>query len=298
MKHDGAAVGAQLLRHCLRVGLLLGGSVVLWWAFATGTAQADDQGSAPSLLDQVGEPASGAGGGVAEQVRHTARTATEEVRRTASRTDATLRATGRSAPSPVRAVTEPVTDAVGATLQRTARTVGRAEATIDGTVARVADTVDQQVSRTTQQLDDVVRPVLAAPTDADSPLPHAVQRLRPAPSATGSARILAPHSLLAEHRTAADPVPAFSTSSAAAVAASSGPASSTAQASVPQDPSWPGPSSPDPAFPTSSVTPSPSVLGMLGALVLAVPLLLRLRLRSAPFALSPAPALLPGCSPD
>jgi hypothetical protein len=55
---------------------------------------------------------------------------------------------------------------------------------------------------------------------------------------------------------------------------------------------------PDPAVPTSSVISAPSFVAVLGALVLSAPLLLQQRPRAHAFALAPAPALLPGCSPD
>lgn len=307
MEHDGAVIGATLLRRCLRAGLLLGGSVVLWWALATGSAHADDHAPAPSpepgsgLLGNLGDQATRSVADVSEQVRHTARAASEEVRRTTARAGAAVRESGRSAPPPLRAVTQPVTDAAGTTLERTAAAVEDVRATVDGTVTHVVDTVDQQVARTTHRLDTAVQPLPDATQDSATTTPaHGVLPRRSAPTApTAPDRLVAPHRTDSVRIAEAVAPPAGTAVLDSAFDDASAAAAVPAGSQVPADaPSPAAPPSPGPILPTSSVVASPSFVAMLGALLLAVPLLLQLRRRTEALSLAPAPALLPGCSPD
>jgi hypothetical protein len=301
MEQDDAVpdTAAGLPRLVLRLVLLLGGSVALWWALATGAAHADDHGSAPDLLGAAGADATHAVTGVSVEVRHTARTATQEVRHNTSQTGTAVRASGHSAPSPVRAVAQPVADTVGATLEQTSDTAGKAEAALDGAVADVVGTVDQQLTRTTERLGVGARTAPAWPTDPASPTDPATRaphRHRSAPVTSGSVRELAAPRLFVPRLGTGVPGPV----SAAAPAAGFVPSAAAADPMV--DPSTPGalpgPTPPDPAVPTSSVVSSPSLVAVLGALVLGASLLLQRRPRAHAFALAPAPALLPGCSPD
>jgi hypothetical protein len=306
MEQHGAVPGiaAVSVRRALRLVLLLGGSVALWWALATGTAQADDHGADDHGADDHGtaagplgtatDPAATAVGGVTDQVRHAARSATEEVRRTTSRTGDAVRDAGHAA-SPVRTVVEPVTDAVGDTLDRTADSVGRAATAVDVAVADTVDTVDHQVGSATHLLDTALP--AASPRRGEA-TPHAGHRHRAAAVPMGSVAAPAPHRLLASRLSTGVPAAVSATALTAGFAPSVNPGVATVDPSAADVPSQPGPAAPDPAVPTSSLSPSPSFVAMLGALILGVPLLLQRQPRAPAFALPPAPALLPGCSPD
>lgn len=159
MERKPAFAVPRLLRHALRLLVLLGGTLVCWLLLSNAPAQADGSEDAAA----GGHPVVS---GV-DAVSTTTHPVADELRRTPPRVERTLRQATRSAPAPVRA------------------TVADVVATVEPTLARATDAAGGAVDRTVDTVATVVEPVVAATSRggvaaASTPLAEAEH-----PAATG-----------------------------------------------------------------------------------------------------------------
>lgn len=281
-REAAVASGAQLLRPALRLVLVLGGAVVVWWAIAPGSAHADDRGpSHHSLLGGVADDVSGAVRAT-DHARPATHAVTGPVRRTLTRLATTVEDTGRATPAPVSTVTQ----VVGTALDSTADTTGRITGSVDGAMTQVVDTVDRQ-------LDHATRPPATGEPATTNPAPPARTHLRSHRSAATSV----PDRMPAPPRNASVTTTVGPHSGLVAPAETTAHAAASKHAAAPADDPVPaGPAAPDPVAPGASVT-APSLVAVVGVVMVGVPLLSRLRRARGAFSLPPAPALRPACSP-
>jgi hypothetical protein len=131
-----AFAAPRLLRHALRLLVLLGGTLVCWLLLTSAPAQADDSDASAGHHPV----ASGV-----DAVDTTTHAAADELRDASPQAERALTRATRSAPQPVRATVTHVVTTVGPAISRTTNAVADA---VDRTVATVHGLVDPVVAGT------------------------------------------------------------------------------------------------------------------------------------------------------